>query len=194
MSLSLSDLSFSFVLSRPLSLPPSLSLSLPLALYLSIFLVCPWSSLTLHQCVSVTLGFSFCHPGVLSPLSSVGRCLSLSFLPISPPLSVPASVSLLPVRSPEHLGPTRPGFIGVSPGGGAHLVFSESGFCSQTNECGSKRIESTSPRSGAGEGGSSGGASGRVGECAGREGPDRVSKGPAWSSPGPMCSRRLRAF
>lgn len=48
--------------------------------------------------------------------------------------------------------PTSPWFLGVClPRARAYLIFSESGFCSQTNESGWKRIESEGPGSGAAE-------------------------------------------
>lgn len=99
-----------------------------------------------HQCVSVSLGFSLS----LAPQGtrSVGQrravalALSLS-ISLSPPDSV--SVSFVPGRSPEHSRPHsgrgRPGL----PRGRAHLVFSESGFCSQTNESGAQRTEPRVP-------------------------------------------------
>lgn len=121
-----------------------LSLSLSFSTSLSLCLVSPRVFSARHPCVSVSLGFSLS----LSPQGarsvrrrrSVSLALALAVC-LSPPDSV--SVSFVPVRSAEHSRPHSGRARRCLPRGRDHLVFSESGFCSQTNE---SRPERTEPR------------------------------------------------
>lgn len=127
----------------------SLSFVLSLPPYLSVCLVSPRSS-PLGFSVSVSLGFSLS----LSPRGARSvrqrRSVSLALaLLVSLSPSDPVSASFVRVRFPRTLRPHSGRARWCLPRGRAHLVFSESGFCSQTNESGSKCTEPEGPGSGA---------------------------------------------
>lgn len=170
--LSLSSFSPRFLLSLGVSVClSSTTASLALRLCLPGFLFGPPSLGVSHLSLFVPLCLCLsCLPQVSSDLASLCLCQSRIFvvsvarvpsrsavsvgvsrsrlcpLPVSPRLCLcPPRLCRIPTTPRPHSARVHRRL----PRGRTHLVFSESGFCSQTNECGSKRIESEGPGWGA---------------------------------------------